>query len=62
MKFVVILAFSSYIITPLVTADARGRSAYDVVRTEDDACFTVDEGPMFWKRDVHSLSWGFVRF
>ena len=47
MKFVVILAFSSYIVTPLVTADARGRSAYDVVRTEDDACFTVDEGPIF---------------
>ena len=47
MKFVVILAFSSYIVTPLVTADARGRSAYDVVWTEDDACFTVDEGPIF---------------
>ena len=37
MKFVVTLAFHSKITTPLVSAEARGRSAYYVARTEGDA-------------------------
>ena len=28
------------------------RSAYDVVRTEGDVCWTVNKGPMFGKQDV----------
>ena len=37
LKVVVTLAFSSKIATPLVSADARGRSAHDVRRSEGDA-------------------------
>ena len=36
LKFLSTLAFHSQIATPPVSADSRGRSAYDVVRTEDD--------------------------
>ena len=37
MKSVVTLTFPRSIATPLVSADARGRSAYDVARTEGHA-------------------------
>ena len=37
LKFVVTLTFPSWIATSLLSADAIGRSAYDVARTEGDA-------------------------
>ena len=37
LRFLNTLAFPSYIATPLVSADARGRSAHDVAQTEGDA-------------------------
>ena len=47
LNFVVTLAFPSHIATPLVNDRSEGRSAYNVVRTEDDARLMVNEGPMF---------------